>query len=47
MQDVKDKVPKMTNREKLLELFGKDVFRNMMTAEWWGEEYKAPKEDNE
>lgn len=31
---------KKTNRDKLIELFGKEVFKNMMTAEWWDEEYE-------
>ena len=31
---------KKTNRDKLIELFGKEVFKNMMTPEWWDEEYE-------
>lgn len=38
-------IPKMTNRDKLIELFGKDIHANLMDADWWVREYESPKEE--
>lgn len=33
----------MTNRDKLIEIFGRNVHADLMTAEWWDKEYHFSK----